>query len=42
MVTNQLADTLSRQGGIGLAKTFERQLTPHAAHPAGVHPPSHS
>jgi flagellar protein FlgJ len=42
MVTNQLADTLSRQGGIGLARTFERQLTPHTAHPAGVHPLSHS
>jgi len=34
MVTNQLADSLSRGGGIGLAKTFERQLAPHAA-PAG-------
>ena len=32
MVTNQLADSLSRGGGIGLAKTFERQLTPHTAH----------
>jgi len=42
MVTNQLADTLSRQGGIGLARTVERQLTPPAAPPAGVHPPSHS
>ena len=29
-ITNQLADSLSRSGGIGLAKTFERQLT----HPA--------
>jgi flagellar protein FlgJ len=27
MITNQLADSLSRNGGIGLAKTFERQLT---------------
>lgn len=34
MVTNQLSDTLSRNGGIGLAKTFERQLTPHAPHHA--------
>jgi flagellar protein FlgJ len=32
MITNQLADSLSRGGGIGLAKTFERQLTPHVAH----------
>lgn len=31
MVTNQLADLLSRHGGIGLAKTFERQLAPQAA-----------
>ena len=32
LITNQLADSLSRNGGIGLAKTFERQLThPHAA-----------
>jgi Rod binding domain-containing protein len=26
-ITNQLADSLSRSGGIGLAQTFERQLT---------------
>ena len=26
-ITNSLADSLSRSGGIGLAKTFERQLT---------------
>jgi flagellar protein FlgJ len=32
-ITNQLADSLSRGGGIGLAKTFERQLTHPAAHP---------
>ena len=32
MITTQLADSLSRGGGIGLAKTFERQLTPHTAH----------
>jgi len=30
MVTNQLADTLSRGGGVGLAKLFERQLSPHS------------
>jgi len=29
MITNQLADSLSREGGIGLAKTFEQQLTAH-------------
>lgn len=28
MVTNQLADSLSRGGGIGLAKLFEQQLSP--------------
>ena len=28
-ITNQLADSLSRSGGIGLAKTFENQLTHH-------------
>jgi Rod binding domain-containing protein len=28
-ITNQLADSLSRSGGIGLAKTFEHQLTHH-------------
>ena len=27
MITNQLADTMSRSGGFGLAKTFEQQLT---------------
>ena len=32
MITNQLADSLSRGGGIGLAKVFERQLTHPAAH----------
>ena len=30
-ITNQLADNLSRNGGIGLAKSFERQLTHPAA-----------
>jgi flagellar protein FlgJ len=29
MITNQLADNLTRNGGIGLAKTFEQQLTHH-------------
>ncbi|HEX9047421.1 MAG TPA: rod-binding protein [Verrucomicrobiae bacterium] len=34
-ITNQLADSLSRNGGIGLAATFERQLThPKTAAPA--------
>jgi peptidoglycan hydrolase FlgJ len=32
MITNQLADSLSRGGGIGLAKSFERQLS----HPAAI------
>jgi flagellar protein FlgJ len=31
MITTQLADSLTRGGGIGLAKTFERQLAPHSA-----------
>ena len=39
MITNQLADSLSRGGGIGLAKTFERQLTPHVAHHGGASSP---
>jgi flagellar protein FlgJ len=34
-ITNQLADSLSRSGGIGLAKTFERQLT-HPEPPTGA------
>lgn len=34
-ITNQLADSLSRGGGIGLAKSFERQLSHPAAHPGG-------
>lgn len=42
MITNQLADSLSRGGGIGLAKTFEQQLAPHgpptAATPKISHP----
>ena len=42
MVTNQLADSLSRNGGIGLAKTFEQQLTPHAAHTGGSNKISHT
>ena len=38
MVTNQLADSMSKSGGIGLAQTFERQLSHQAAagHPAGA------
>jgi Rod binding domain-containing protein len=38
MITNQLADSLSRSGGIGLAKTFEKQLTPPAPHTGGLKP----
>ena len=30
-ITNQMADSLSRSGGIGLAKTFTHQLTHHHA-----------
>jgi len=41
MITNQLADSLSRGGGIGLAKTFERQLTPHTKPPADAAKISH-
>ncbi|MGA2247862.1 MAG: rod-binding protein [Verrucomicrobiota bacterium] len=37
MITTQLADSLSRGGGIGLAKDFERQLVPHSR-PAGGTP----
>jgi peptidoglycan hydrolase FlgJ len=43
-ITNQMADSLTRGGGIGLAKTFERQLTHPAAHPTpagGPHKISH-
>ena len=36
-ITNQLADSLSRGGGIGVAKSFQRQLSHPAAHPA-AHP----
>lgn len=42
MVTNQLADSLSRNGGIGLAKVFENQLTPRAAHTGGPDKTSHT
>jgi len=35
MITNQLADHLSRSGGIGLAKSFERELSPHASQNRG-------
>jgi Rod binding domain-containing protein len=31
-ITNQLADNLAHSGAIGLAKTFERQLSPPAPH----------
>lgn len=32
MITNQLADSISKSGALGLAKTFEHQLDrPHAA-----------
>src|SRR5260221_9150159 len=32
LITNQLADTMSKSGAFGLAKTFEHQLTRPAAH----------
>jgi Rod binding domain-containing protein len=40
-ITNQLADSLSRGGGIGLAKSFQRQLTHHNANGgcAAITPP---
>lgn len=41
MITTQLADSLSRSGGIGLAKTFERQLTRPEAATADAHKISH-
>jgi len=38
-VTNQLADSLSHAGGVGLAKTFQQQLTHHShAAPTGAGP----
>lgn len=37
-ITNQMADSLARSGGIGLAKTFEQQLTHHHA-PAKISKP---
>jgi flagellar protein FlgJ len=42
MISNQLADSLSRGGGIGLAKVFERQLSPHAAADGKSHTLPHS
>jgi Rod binding domain-containing protein len=42
MITNQLADSLSRGNGIGLAKTFERQLSPPAAHTGAANKLSHT
>ena len=41
-ITNQLADNLSRNGGIGLAKSFERQLTHPDAHAQGTPKISHT
>jgi Rod binding domain-containing protein len=41
-ITNQMADSMSRGGGIGLAKTFERQLTHPAAPAGGSHKISHT
>jgi flagellar protein FlgJ len=42
MITNQLADSLTRGGGIGLAKTFEHQLTPHSQAAGATKKISHS
>ena len=36
MVTNQLADTLSKSGAFGLVQTFEQQLTRPTHHQAGA------
>ena len=41
-ITNQLSDALSRGGGLGLAKTFQRQLTHPAVHSVGPKHISHS
>lgn len=38
MITTQLADSISKSGAFGLAKTFEQQLT-HPAHGSGAHRP---
>jgi flagellar protein FlgJ len=39
MITNQLADSISKSGGFGLAKTFEQQLTrPEPVAPASYPP----
>jgi len=37
MITNQLAESISKSGTFGLAKSFEQQLTAagHKAHPGG-------
>ena len=40
-ITNQLADSLSRGGGLGLAKTFQRQLTHPGAQSIGPKQISH-
>jgi Rod binding domain-containing protein len=31
MISTQLADSISKSGSFGLARVFERQLSPHAA-----------
>jgi Rod binding domain-containing protein len=41
-ITNQMADSLSKSGGIGLAKTFEHQLTHHNHTPTSPTKTSHS
>ena len=38
MITTQLADSISKSGAFGLAKTFEQQLT-HPAHGPASHSP---
>jgi Rod binding domain-containing protein len=41
MVTTRLADSISKSGSFGLAKTFDQQLNrPHSARPDGL--PSHT
>ena len=42
MISNQLADSISKSGGFGLAKTFEHQLTrtanlQHSSNPENTH-----
>ena len=38
MITNQLADSISKSGAFGLAKTFEQQFTPNLGAPASSRP----